>query len=292
MNLKRKQYAAAVLFLIPAAAIFILFFYVPFLQSIYYSFTDWTGVGRPKFTGWTNYAYLWKDPHMTDGLLNSLKMAAFGLVVQNPLALLAAVLLNRQFRTGSFIRTSFYLPVVVSLVVASVVWGQMLQYDGLINAVLGRFGLESVTEDWLGNVRTSFPAIILLTQWQAIGYCAIIYLAGLQAIPQDMYEAAEIEGARGFSLFRRITLPMLMPAVTIVLFLTVVGALKMFDLPYILTNGGPGTSSYTLFLAVYNAAFKDNNYGYATAGGIVLAIFIVIVSIAQLSATRRKEVEL
>lgn len=219
-------------------------------------------------------------------------MAAFGLLVQNPLALLAAVLLNRQFRTRSFIRTAFYLPVIISLVVASVVWGQMLQYDGFINEVLIRIGLESITEDWLGNVWTSFPAIILLTQWQAIGYCAIIYLAGLQAIPQDMYEAAEIEGARGWSLFRFITLPMLMPAVTIVLFLTVVGSLKLFDLPYILTNGGPGTSSYTLFLAVYNAAFKDNNYGYATAGGIVLAVFIVIVSIVQLSATRRKEVEL
>ncbi|MCQ6562303.1 carbohydrate ABC transporter permease [Paenibacillus mendelii] len=292
MNLNRKQFMVSILFLIPAAAIFILFFYVPFLQSIYYSFTDWNGVGKPKFIGWANYAHIWKDPHMTDGLWNSLKMAAFGLVVQNPLALLAAVLLNRQFRTRSFIRTAFYLPVIISLVVASVVWGQMLQYDGFINEVMIRIGLESITEDWLGNVWTSFPAIILLTQWQAIGYCAIIYLAGLQAIPQDMYEAAEIEGARGWSLFRFITLPMLMPAVTIVLFLTVVGSLKLFDLPYILTNGGPGTSSYTLFLAVYNAAFKDNNYGYATAGGIVLAIFIVIVSIVQLSATRRKEVEL
>ncbi|MFD0716835.1 carbohydrate ABC transporter permease [Paenibacillus sp. GCM10027626] len=292
MNLKRRAYWAAILFLIPAAAIFILFFYVPFVQSIYYSFTDWSGMGEPTFIGFANYAHIWKDPHMTDGLWNSLKMAAFGLVVQNPLALLVAVLLNRQFRTRAFIRTAFYLPVIISLVVASVVWGQMLQYDGLINEMLGRLGLEAITEDWLGNVRTSFPAIILLTQWQAIGYCAIIYLAGLQAIPQDMYEAAEIEGARGWSLFRHITLPMLMPAVTIVLFLTVVGALKLFDLPYILTNGGPGTSSYTLFLAVYNAAFRDNNYGYATAGGIVLAIFIVVISIAQLSATRRKEVEL
>jgi raffinose/stachyose/melibiose transport system permease protein len=292
MNLKRKQVMAASLFLVPAAAIFILFFYVPFMQSIYYSFTDWSGIGKPKFIGWDNYRHVWKDPHMTEGLKNSLKMAVFGLLVQNSLALLVAIFLNRQFRTGSFIRTAFYLPVIISLVVASVVWGQMLQYDGFINAVLNQIGLEAITKDWLGNIRTSFPAIILLTQWQAIGYCAIIYLAGLQAIPKDMYEAAEIEGARGWSLFRYITLPMLMPAVSIVLFLTVVGSLKLFDLPYILTNGGPGTSSYTLFLAVYNAAFKDNNFGYATAGGIVLAIFIVIVSIVQLTVTRRKEVEL
>lgn len=292
MALNRRRIWMGIVFLLPALAIFLTFFYYPFLQSAYYSFTRWNGIGKADYIGWDNYRNLFKDPHMTDGLWNSLKMAVFGIVVQNPIALLVAVLLNRQFRTRAFIRTAIYFPVIVSLVVASVVWGQLLQYDGFINAVLGKMGLESITQDWLGTLKTSFPAIILLSQWQAIGYCAIIYLAGLQSIPQDMYEAAEIEGARGFSLFRRITLPMLMPAVTIVLFLTVVGALKLFDLPYILTNGGPGTSSYTLFLAVYNAAFRDNNFGYATAGGILLSVFIIIVSAVQLSITRKREVEL
>lgn len=292
MNLNRRQYWTGVLFLLPALAVFLLFFYYPFLESIYYSFTRWNGSGKPEFIGWDNYVNLFSDPHMTDGMKNSLKMVVFGIVVQNPLALLVAVLINKKFRTGAFIRTAMYFPVIISLVVASVVWGQLLQFDGFFNEILNKLGLESWTEDWLGTLKTSFPTIILLTQWQAIGFCAVIYLAGLQSIPPDMYEAAELEGARGFALFRNITLPMLMPTVTIVVFLSVVGALKLFDLPYILTNGGPGTSSYTLFLAVYNAAFRESNYGYATAGGIFLALCIIAVTIVQLSITRTREVEL
>lgn len=292
MSLSRKQYWIAVLFLVPAFAIFGMFFFYPFLQSIYYSFTEWNGIKAPKYIGFDNYHYLFKDVQMLDGMKNTLKMVVFGLVVQNPLALLLAVLLNRKFRTRGFLRTSFYLPVIISLVVTSVVWGEILKFDGFANGILTHIIGEAHLQDWLGTVQTSFPTIILLTQWQAIGYCAMIYLAGLQAIPTDIYEAADIEGAKGFALFRHVTFPMLMPSVTIVLFLTVVGALRLFDLPFLLTNGGPGSSSYTLFLAVYNAAFKNQSYGYATAAGIVLAIFIIIVTVIQLGITRRREVEL
>jgi len=228
---------------------------------------------------------------MKTGLINTFMMVVFGLVVQNSLALGLAVLLNRPFRTLTFLRTGFYIPIVISLVVTSVVWGQMLQYDGLINTILTKLGMGGVVQDWLGTIKTSFPTIMLLTQWQSIGYCAVIYLAGLQSIPKELYEAAEMEGARGFVLFRKITLPLLMTTVSVVVFLIIVGGLKLFDLPYILTNGGPGTSSYTLFLAVYNAAFKNYTYGYATAGGILLAALIIIVSLVQLRLTRKHEVE-
>lgn len=269
-----------------------MFFFYPFLQSIYYSFTEWNGIKAPRYIGFDNYRYLFQDVQMLDGMKNTLKMVVFGLVVQNPLALLLAVLLNRKFRTRGFLRTSFYLPVIISLVVTSVVWGEILKFDGFANGILTHIIGEARLQDWLGTVYTSFPTIILLTQWQAIGYCAMIYLAGLQAIPTDIYEAADIEGAKGFALFRHVTFPMLMPSVTIVLFLTIVGALRLFDLPFLLTNGGPGSSSYTLFLAVYNAAFKNQSYGYATAGSIVLTLFIIIVTVIQLGITRRREVEL
>ncbi|WP_116191344.1 carbohydrate ABC transporter permease [Paenibacillus taihuensis] len=290
--MSRKQYWIACLFLLPAFAIFGMFFFYPFLQSIYYSFTEWNGIKAPRYIGFDNYRYLFQDVQMLDGMKNTLKMVVFGLVVQNPLALLLAVLLNRKFRTRGFLRTSFYLPVIISLVVTSVVWGEILKFDGFANGILTHIIGEARLQDWLGTVYTSFPTIILLTQWQAIGYCAMIYLAGLQAIPTDIYEAADIEGAKGFALFRHVTFPMLMPSVTIVLFLTIVGALRLFDLPFLLTNGGPGSSSYTLFLAVYNAAFKNQSYGYATAGSIVLTLFIIIVTVIQLGITRRREVEL
>lgn len=289
--MNRIRLRTAILFVLPATFLFSLFVYYPFLQSVYYSFTQWDSIRPPKFIGLDNYSFLLEDSKMKKGLMNTLQMTVFGIVVQNTLALLLAVLLNRTFRSGVFLRTAFYLPVVVSLVVTSVVWGNLLQYDGLLNLLLEKLGLGGQVKDWLGNVQTAFPAIILLTQWQALGYCALIYLAGLQSIPADVYEASTIDGAGRFKQFIHITIPLLMPVITIVLFLTIVGGLKLFDIPYVMTGGGPGHASYTITLAIYNAAFRDGAYGYATAAGIVLMVFITIVTLVQLRLTRKREVD-
>ncbi|HZG56186.1 sugar ABC transporter permease [Paenibacillus sp.] len=292
MRMNRGALLAGTLFVLPATLIFTVFVYVPFLSSVYYSFTEWDSIRPPKFIGWANYAYLIEDSKMVQAFRNTLAMAAFGILVQNPLALLLAVLLNRSFRTRAFLRTAFYTPVIVSLVVTSVVWGNILQYDGAFNYVLTQLGLERIVQDWLGTIHTVFPTIILLTQWQALGYCAIIYLAGLQSIPAELYEASTIDGATGFRQFRYITFPLLMPVVTVVIFLTIVGGLKLFELPYVMTNGGPGTASYTITLAIYNSVFKYGTYGYSMAAGIVLMLFIMIVTFVQIQITRRREVEL
>lgn len=223
---------------------------------------------------------------------NTFKMALFGLFIQNPLAIWIAVLLNRKFVTGYFLRAAIFFPVIISLVVLSVVWSQILSYEGTLNMVLSHLGLEHWIRDWLGDTSTVFPTIILLTQWQGLGYCVIFYLAGLQSIPAELYEAARIDGAGAVQRFRKITLPLLMPTITIVTFLIIVGGLKLFDIPYILTSGGPGTSSYTLALAIYNAAFRENNAGYSIAAGVVLMLIILVVTFIQLQITRRKEVEM
>ncbi|MCD9026412.1 carbohydrate ABC transporter permease [Cohnella silvisoli] len=292
MKSSAKNYGFGLLLVLPAMAVFTLFIYYPFIQSLYYSFTEWDSIRDPKFIGFDNYIYFFQDSKMMQGAKNTIWMTLFGLLIQNPLALLLAVLLNRSFRTKAFLRTAFYLPVIVSLVVASVVWNSILQFDGVLNYILTHIGQEQAARDWLGNIRTVFPVIVLLTQWQALGYCAVIYLAGLQSIPADLYEASTIDGAGPFMKFRYITFPLLMPAVTVVVFITIVGGLRLFDLPYVLTNGGPGTASYTLTLAIYNAAFKEFTYGYATAAGVVLMIIIMIVTFAQLRLTRSREVEL
>ncbi|MCU6712726.1 sugar ABC transporter permease [Paenibacillus sp. J5C_2022] len=290
--MNKKAWITGLMFVFPAVIIFSIFVYYPFILSIYYSFTEWDSIRPPKFVGWDNYAFLFEDSKIKQAAKNTLLLTVFGILVQNSLALLLAILLNRTFRTRSFLRIAFYMPVVVSLVVTSVVWGNILQFDGVINSLLNVIGLESLTKDWLGNISTVFPSIILLSQWQALGYCAVIYLAGLQAIPGEIYEASTIDGASGFKQFRYITLPLLMPSVTIVVFMTIVGGLKFFDIPYVLTNGGPGTASYTITLAIYNAAFRGNTYGYAMAAGITLMVFIMLVTFVQLKFTRKREVEL
>ncbi|WP_167859128.1 carbohydrate ABC transporter permease [Paenibacillus cymbidii] len=290
--MKQRAYITAVIFLLPAMLLFSVFNYYPFILSIFYSFTDWNAVSKAKYIGIHNYSAFFTDPRMIQGLKNTMKMAVFGVVIQNIVALALAVVLNQNLRTRAYLRTAFYFPVIISMVVTSVIWSQLLKYGGVLNSILTNLGLEQWVYDWLGTVKTAFPTIILLTQWQAIGFCAVIYLAGLQSIPKDIYEAASIEGAKGMTLFRTITLPMLMSTVTVVMFLTVVGALKLFDLPFILTNGGPGQASYTIYLATFNAAFHDSDYGYASAAGVILSVFIVGLTLIQLSITRSREVEL
>ncbi|GBG05755.1 hypothetical protein PAT3040_00240 [Paenibacillus agaridevorans] len=292
MKASTREWWAGFWFILPATVLFSAFVFYPFVSSIYYSFTEWDSIRPAKFIGWDNYAFLLEDSKMLQAAKNTILITIFGIVVQNPLSLLLAILLNRSFRTKILLRVAFYLPVVVSLVVTSIVWGHILQYEGLLNGFLERMGLHSWVRDWLGDTRSVFPTIIALTQWQGLGYCAVIYLAGLQTIPQDLYEAAKMDGAKAFNRFRHVTLPMLMPATTIVVFMTIVGGLKMFDIPYIMTGGGPGSASYTLTLAIYNAAFRENTYGYAISGGIVLMIFIMIVTLIQLKIMRRKEVEI
>jgi len=292
MKASTREWWTGFWFILPATVLFSAFVFYPFVSSIYYSFTEWDSIRPAKFIGWDNYAFLLEDSKMLQAAKNTILITVFGIVVQNPLSLLLAILLNRSFRTKILLRVAFYLPVVVSLVVTSIVWGHILQYEGLLNGFLERMGLHSWVRDWLGDTRSVFPTIIALTQWQGLGYCAVIYLAGLQTIPQDLYEAAKMDGAKALNRFRHVTLPMLMPATTIVVFMTIVGGLKMFDIPYIMTGGGPGSASYTLTLAIYNAAFRENTYGYAISGGIVLMIFIMIVTLIQLKIMRRKEVEM
>lgn len=229
---------------------------------------------------------------MIAAAMNTFKMALFGLLIQNPLAIWIAVLLNRKFVTGYFLRAAVFFPVIISLVVLSVVWSQILSYEGTLNLVLNQLGLSGWVRDWLGETNTVFITIILLTQWQGLGYCVIFYLAGLQSIPADLYEASRIDGAGAIQRFLKITVPLLMPTITIVTFLIIVGGLKLFDIPYILTSGGPGTASYTLALAIYNAAFRENNAGYSIAAGVVLMLIIMVITFIQLQITRRREVEM
>lgn len=292
MNMERKWLWTATLFVLPALLVFCTFTYYPFIRSIYYSFTTWDSIRKPIYIGWDNYKFLFEDRKMVAAAINTFKMALFGLFIQNPLAIWIAVLLNRKFVTGYFLRAAVFFPVIISLVVLSVVWSQILSYEGTLNVLLNQIGVGHWVKDWLGDTNTAFPTIILLTQWQGLGYCVIFYLAGLQSIPAELYEAAHIDGAGAINKFRKITLPLLMPTITIVTFLIIIGGLKLFDIPYILTSGGPGTSSYTLALAIYNAAFRENNAGYSIAAGVMLMLIIMVITFIQLQVTRRREVEM
>jgi len=291
MKTKRNSYLHAISFIIPSLLIFLMFVYYPFISSLYYSFTQWDGINKPVFIGLDNYKNLFHDKLVLHAALNTLYIVIFCSIINNPLSLFLALLLHKPLKMKGFLRSVFYIPVVISMVVVSVIWGNLLQYEGVINAVLKKIGLATLIHDWLGDTSTSLITIILINVWYATGYGAVIYLAGLESIPHEIYEAARIDRAEGWTKFRHITLPLVMPSVTICTFLGMVGSLKFFDLPYVLSNGGPGDSTSTLALIIYNFAFQNSTFGYATAAGILFMILVLIVTTLQLRYTRKREVE-
>lgn len=276
--------------LFPALLLFVVFVIYPFVHSFYYSLTRWDGLSAPEFIGLANFRNLMSDSAFIQAIRNTATVAVVSLIVGNSLSMLLAVLLNRNTRATGLLRTMYYLPAVLSLIVISVLWSIILNYDGVLNLVLQNLGLGAYILDWIGDYETALGSVILIMIWQGLGGGAIFYLAGLQSIPKEVYESAQIDGVKAWSNFRFITLPLIMPSVTIVTFLNITGSLKLFDLPYILNNGGGGSTT-TIAMHVYKNAFGNAAEGYAIAGGIVLFVFVAVVSFLQVTITKRREVE-
>jgi len=291
MSSKTKSYLQRCTFLIPSVLLFIIFVIYPFVGGIYYSFTQWDGLSAPMFTGFENYKRMFCDSSFLAALKNTLIFCAAIMLVGNLVALLLAILLNRPMKGVGFLRTVYYLPAVLSLMVVSIVWGTILGYNGALNDILKILGMGGIVRDWISDFTFALPTLILITIWGGTGYSAVIYLAGLQSIPKELYESGAVDGVNAWEKFRYITLPMLMPSITVVTFLCLSGGLKIFDLPYLMTHGGPGNATVTLAMKVYTLAFTDMNYGYATAASIVLFVLTMAASILQIYITRSKETE-
>lgn len=281
-----------VMFMLPVLLIIAAFVVYPFLSSVFYSFTDWNGISKPNFVGLLNYKNLLQDISFLNSLKNILFFTIGAIVFINPLSLGLALILNSKIKGRSALRTLFYLPSVISMIVISNIWVIILANDGLFNKVLGFMGMGGLEINWLGDFDKTPWALLFIILWQGIGNSAIFYIAGLQSVPQELYEAADIDGVTGWMRFSRITFPLLMPAVTIVTFFQISGTLKLFDLPLIMTKGGPGDATLTPTMLIYNQAFQYNAAGYATTTGVFLLIIIFAVSAVQLWLTRSKEVEM
>ncbi|MCD9021507.1 carbohydrate ABC transporter permease [Cohnella silvisoli] len=286
-----KNFLVEILFVAPTLLLFLIFVIWPFIGSLYYSMTQWDGFSQPVFIGFDNFTRLFYEESFWIALKNTLIFALTGLVIGNGLSLLLALALNRTGKMQKVLRTIFYLPGVVSFITMSIVWTLIYHYNGSINQVLRSLGLGSLASEWLGNYDTVIPALVVIMIWGGVGFGIIVFLAGLNSIPSELYEAAQIDGAGPVAKFKYITFPLLMPSITLVTFLGLSSTLRVFDLPFIMTNGGPGDASNTLAMIIYRQAFTYYNYGYATAGGIVLFLFVAIVSLLQMRATRSREVQ-
>jgi multiple sugar transport system permease protein/raffinose/stachyose/melibiose transport system permease protein len=284
----------AYLVLLPALLLYTGFLIGPALSSIYYSLTSWDGLSpQMKFIGLDNFAMMFQDPRFFNALKNTLLLTAVVTVAENLLALLLAVLVDRVKYFKSLLRSAFYIPVLLSGIIVGFIWTIMYNYNfGVINSLLAAWHLEFLKVDWLGRPESALFSIMLTLTWQWAGYYMVIYLAALQGVPQELTEAARIDGANRFQQFWRITYPMLAGAVTINLTLALIQGLKVFDQIAVMTDGGPGFASETLTYIIYKVAFADFKQGYGTAIAIVLFVLILILATIQINILRQREIEL
>ncbi|MNW33049.1 Lactose transport system permease protein LacF [compost metagenome] len=291
---RRKWQSYALFFILPAFILYTLFVIVPTVGSIYYSFTSWDGISPDiRFIGLANFVEIWNSPRVHNALKNTLFMTISLVLLENVVAIILALLVDKARWFSKFFRSIFYFPTLLSGIVMGFVWAMLLNYNfGVINQMLNKIGLGALAVDWLGDPRYAMLAIILSTVWKSAGYYMIIYLAGLQGIPQELNEAAGIDGANGWQQFRHITFPLIAGSVTVCMVLSMISALKIFDQIAVMTDGGPGFETETLTYLIYKVGFGELRQGFGTALAIVLFLIIMIITVIQVKFLQKREVEL
>jgi raffinose/stachyose/melibiose transport system permease protein len=286
-----KYNFSAYLYILPAAAIYVIFVFWPILQSVGYSFTDWDGLRAPNFIGLKNYLELLRDSKFHDALGNNLVFIFFYSFFPIVIGLWLAALLSRPGIKGlAMFRTGLFLPQVMSMIVVGMVWRWIYhpQY-GAMNQFLQAVGLGSWARPWLGDFDWALPSIGVAATWAQFGFCLVLFLAGMQSISRELYDAAKIDGAGEFAQFWHVTLPGLRPQLMVAFISTLISAIRVFDLVYVTTRGGPGTATLVSGLYLYRNAFTIGRVGYGAAIAVVLTLLILIISWLVLRAQRKSD---
>lgn len=289
---KRNEIGSLLLFVAPFAVLFSVFLLYPLLKGVALSFTDWNGISpHANFLGLQNYIRIFtEDEKFRHSLLITGIFTVFNVVFSNVLGLGLALLVERFVRVRGLLRTAFFLPYVFSLVVVGFSWKFL--YTKVAEDLYELTGIGLFNLDFLGNGNLALVAVIIMSIWQGLGYYMIIYIAGLQSLDRTLLEAASIDGAGEFQKFFWIKIPLLMPSLTICVFTSIASSLKTFDSVFVLTSGGPGYSTQTIAIDIYNQAFGSANlYGYGMAKAVVLALIILVISAIQLNFFKSREVE-
>lgn len=261
------------MFLFPTLLLMLVIVIVPIFISGYYSMLEWDGIGTGKFIGITNYQNLIQDSRFINSVKNSLLFAGLSLFLQIPFSLLLAIVVSNVTKGEKFYRTAYFIPVIISTVVIGQLWQKIYNGDyGLLNALLGTIGLERLQQDWLGQESTALICSFIPILWQYVGYHMLIMYAGIKSLSPELNEAARIDGAGNAQIAFKITIPLLKPIIKVCVTFSLIGALKVFDLIYVLTNGGPFFSTEVPSVYMYTTIFNSYKYGYGSA----MSIFIIL----------------
>jgi raffinose/stachyose/melibiose transport system permease protein len=290
------QNRAYAVFLLPGIAIFLVLIIIPLLANFGASFTRWTGIGTPVWIGLANYQKAFSDSIFWASFRNNLALIVVMTTIPTAIGLLLAAFLSdyiaRKFGKGvaSFFRAGFYLPQIIPVLVAAMVWRWILQPDwGALNSLFNALGLTSFARNWLGDASTALPSVMAMLIWFQIGYPLVIFMAAMQRVDPELYEAAEIDGASWMNKFSYITIPLIRPEIYVVVLTTTIYALKTFGPIFAMTRGGPGSATMVASYFSYKNFFETSNVGYGSTIATVLTVLIVIVTIISIRVQLRQE---
>jgi len=278
------------LMVLPAFVLFFIFHTIPVIQGVYYSFTDSPGYGPANFVGLRNYIALFTDPRVLHAYWFTFLIAAVATVLVNIVSLAIAIGLNGRIKFKNGLRGIYFIPNVLAILVVGYIFNYL--FSNSLPALAAKLGIDSLATSLLTKASTAWIAIVILAVWQSAAFNIIIYIAGLQTVPTEMYEAASLDGASAWRQFRSITFPMIAGFFTINMVLSLKGFLQIFDHIVALTGGGPGTDTESVALLIYKGGFQGGEYGYQSANSVVFFIVIVTLSILQLRFLQRREVSL
>jgi raffinose/stachyose/melibiose transport system permease protein len=277
---RRRLRWQIVLFVGPALVVYIGVVIVPVILAAFYSFFQWNGIGAlNNFIGINNYTRALTDPVFIAAIGHNFLIVVLSLIIQGPIAVAVALLLNRKMRGRSIFRTLVFLPYVLSEVITGVAWYLILQPAGALDGLMKALGLSHAEQLWLADPNVVLWTMFAVVSWKYIGFAIILFLAGLQGVPEELQEAAQIDGASWWQVQRNITIPLLGPTIRIWGFLSIIGSLQLFDLVWIMTGGGPADASDTMATYMYDYGFERNQFGYGSAVAVILFIISFVIAV-------------
>ncbi len=288
--MKNDRKRTYLLITIPILALFITFNTIPLLRGVVYSFTNFRGFGNYEWVGLRNYIDLFSDARVGSSYIFTIKLAVVTTIVVNVISIILALALNSKIRAKGFFRGAYFLPNVLGALVVGYIFNYFFTY--LVPALADMAGIESLNSSILASKNTAWIGIMIVCAWQAVAMNTIIYISGLQTVPEDVYEAGSLDGATGWKKFWKLTFPLIIPFFSINMVLCVKNFLMVFDQIMALTKGGPAQSTESISYLIYNNGMKGGQFGFQSANAVMFFIVIVIISIAQMKFSGKKEEQL
>ena len=291
-NKKRREYLENFLFTIPAVILVCIVMYIPFVMSGYYSLTEWNGIAKePLFIGLKNFSEIFSGKvEFLSSLWFTVRYTLLFVIMSNVIALALAVALTKKFPLVNVYRSLFFIPYIMSMTIVGFIWKFI--FTSGFKSLFAMTGWSFWNFSWLGDPKLAFFSVTLVGVWQSLGFYIVLYIAGLQAVPREVLEAATVDGASGSQSFFKVTLPLLGPSMTTCIFMSLTNGLKVFDIILALTKGGPGTSTYSATLQIYNDAFTKNMYGLGSAEAMLYFFAVLVITQVVLRLMSKKEVDL